>query len=137
MKGLLKRACAIGRRRDRLSASTLKVYEADLERRLDRLFALVPTSPAGRKMQRVVRKARAHLWVFMTHREIEPTNNGSERALRPCAIYRKIANGFRNPWGAALYADIGSVIETARRRSLRALEAIRLTLAGKPLPLPA
>ena len=33
MKGLLKRACAIGRRRDRLSDSTLKVYEADLERR--------------------------------------------------------------------------------------------------------
>jgi len=27
MKGLLKRACAIGRRRDHLTDSTLKVYE--------------------------------------------------------------------------------------------------------------
>jgi len=73
----------------------------------------------------------------MTNREIEPTNNGSERALRPCAVYRKITNGFRSPWAAALYADIRSVVETARRRSLRALEAIRLTLAGMPLPIPA
>ena len=137
MKGLLKRACAIGRRRDHLTDSTLKVYEADLERRLDRLLALTPTAPAGRKIQHVIKKVRTHLFVFMTNREIEPTNNGSERALRPCAVYRKITNGFRSPWAAALYADIRSVVETARRRSLRALEAIRLTLAGMPLPIPA
>ena len=135
--GLLKRACAIGRRRDHLTDSTLKVYEADLERRLDRLLALTPTAPAGRKIQHVIKKVRTHLFVFMTNREIEPTNNGSERALRPCAVYRKITNGFRSPWAAALYADIRSVVETARRRSLRALEAIRLTLAGMPLPIPA
>ena len=81
MKGLLKRACALGRRRDRL----------------------------------------------------EPTNNGSERALRPCAVYRKITNGFRSEWGARLYADIRSVVETARRRGLRAIDAIRLTLAQSPI----
>ena len=32
LKGLLKRACAIGRRRDALADSTLKIYEADLSR---------------------------------------------------------------------------------------------------------
>jgi transposase len=37
-------------------------------------------------------------------------------------------------WGAKLYANIRSVIETARRRAIGALEAIRLTLAGMPLP---
>ena len=132
MKGLLKRACAIGRRRDRLADSTLRIYEADLERRLDLLLALTPTTPAGRKMQRVVKKFRQHLFVFMTNRRVEPTNNGSKRALRPCAVYRKITNGFRSEWGAKLYADIRSVVETARRRGVRALQAIRLTLAGKP-----
>ena len=39
LKGLLKRACAIGRRRDALTDATLKIYEADLNRRLDRLMA--------------------------------------------------------------------------------------------------
>ncbi len=46
MKGLLKRACAIGRRRDALAESTLKTYEADLNRRLDRLMRLNPTDKA-------------------------------------------------------------------------------------------
>jgi hypothetical protein len=53
--------------------------------------------------------------------------------LRPCAVYRKITNGFRSQWGAALYADIGSVIETARRGAVRAFDAVRLTLQGQPI----
>jgi len=47
------------------------------------------------------------------------------------------ATGFHTEWGAKLYADIRSVIETARRRAIGAHEAIRLTLAGMPLPNPA
>ena len=141
LKGLLKRACAIGRRREALKDATLKTYEADLERRLDRLLALEPTHAAGIKLRHMIRKARPNLFVFVRNRDLEPTNNGSERALRPCAVYRKITNGFRQEWGAHLYADIRSVIETARRRSIRAIDAIRLTLKGEPLhpsgPVPA
>ena len=37
------------------------------------------------------------------------------------------------PWGADLYADIRSVIETARRRAVGAFEAVRLTLDKIPL----
>lgn len=137
LKGLLKRACAIGRRRDRLADSTLKVYRGDLEKRLDRLLALKPSAPPGDNLQRAIRKFRQNLFVFMENREIDPTNNASERGLRPCAIYRKITNGFRAAWAAAHYADVRSVIETARRRGLRALQAIRLTLANQPLPIAA
>ena len=49
--------------------------------------------------------------------------HGSERALRPCTVFRKITNGFRTEWGAKLYADIRSIIETARRRAIGAREA--------------
>lgn len=135
LKGLIKRACAIGRRRDRLTDSTLKSYEADLDRRLDRLMALVPRHSAGTKLQTMIRKTRRHLFVFVQNRALSATNNESERALRPCAVYRKITNGFRSQWGAALYADIRSVVETARRRSIRAIDAIRLTLDERPLPI--
>jgi transposase len=135
LKGLLKRACAIGRRREALADSTLKIYQADLNRRLDRLMSLVPTTRAGAKLHTIIRKCRRHLFVFMTNRDVTATNNGSERALRPCAVYRKITNGFRSQWGAVLYADIRSVIETARRRAIRAIDAIRLTLQGTPLPI--
>lgn len=137
MKRLLQRACAIGRRRARLSDATLKTYAADLERRLDQLLGLDPPDPAGKQLKKIIKKARAHLFVFVTVRELEATNNGSERALRPCAVYRKITNGFRSPWAAELYADVRSAVETGRRRAIPAIDAIRLTLAGKPLPLPA
>lgn len=135
LKGLLKRACAIGRRRDRLTDATLKSYEADLDRRLDRLMALVPSHPAGTKLKTMIRKTRRHLFVFVQNRDLSATNNSSERALRPCAVYRKITNGFRSQWGATLYADIRSVVESARRRSIRAIDAIRLTLDERPLPI--
>ena len=53
------------------------------------------THEAGVKFQRVIKKIRRHLFVFTTNRALPPTNNGSERSLRPCVTYRKITNGFR------------------------------------------
>jgi len=137
LRHLLGRACRIGQRRQRLADATLKSYAARLEGDLDHLMRRPPTHTAGVKLQRVIKKIRRHMFVFMTNRAIPPTNNGSERALRPCVTFRKITNGFRTEWGARLYADIRSVIETARRRAIGALEAIRLTLADTPLPDPA
>ena len=136
LKMLLKRACAIGRRRPDLADTTLKRYAIDLDKRLDAILAGPPTTPAGLKLHRLIKAIRRHLFVFVTKRDIAPTNNGSERALRPCAVYRKITNGFRSQWGAALYADIRSVVETARRRGICAIDAIRLTLHRLPLPIP-
>ena len=100
-------------------------------------MSLVPTDRAGIRLQKIIRKTRRHLFVFVTNRAITATNNGSERALRPCVVYRKITNGFRSEWGAALYADIRSVVETARRRSIRAIDAIRLTLKREAIPTTA
>jgi len=67
----------------------------------------------------------------MTNRHIPPTNNGSERALRPCATYRKITNGFRSEWAAFQYGDIRSVIETARRQGVGTLQAIKAAIVSK------
>jgi transposase len=132
---LLGRACRIGRRRERLADATLKAYAHRLDADLDRLMGLAPSHAAGQKLHRVIKKIRRHMFVFMTNRAVEPTNNGSERALRPAVTFRKITNGFRTEWGARLYADVRSVIETARRRAIGALDAIRLTLAERHLHL--
>ena len=94
---------------------------------------LTPTHRAGTKLQQVIKGCRRYLFVFLTNREIPPTNNGSEQALRPCVIYRKVTNCFRSEWAAELYAAIRSVIETARRHGIATLEAIRSTLNGLPL----
>ena len=135
--GLLKRACAIGRRRGELEDAQLKTHQVKLVGRLSRILTLTPDSDAGRKMIKIINKTRRHLFVFITNRALSATNNGSERALRPCAVYRKITNGFRSEWAASLYADIRSVVETGSRRQVRAIDAIRLTLSVSPIPNPA
>ena len=81
------------------------------------------------KWKSTIEKLSPNLLVFMSNRDMPPTNNKSERSLRPCATYRKITNGFRSQWGARQYADIRSGVETARRQSIGALTAIRAALA--------
>ena len=131
---LLKRALRIGRRRPALADSTLATYHARLQTRIDALLMVEPTTKAGRKLQRILKRFRQNLFVFITNRAVPPTNNGSEQALRPCVVFRKVTNGFRSEWGATLYADVRSVLETARRRGIAILDAIRLTLDRIPLP---
>src|SRR3954464_12918862 len=135
IKNLLKQAIAIGHRRDRLADATLAVYAARLEAKLDRLLQIEPANRQGQKLLRIIKKYRQNLFVFVTSRAVPPTNNGSEQALRPCVIFRKITNCFRSHWGARLYVDVRSVFETARRRGIPILQAIRLTLDGQPLPV--
>lgn len=134
LRKLLQRACAIAGRRGALADATLKSYARKLDADLDALMRITPSHAAGRKLQNVIKGCRRYLFVFFQDRAIEPTNNGSEQAIRPCVVFRKVTNCFRSEWGAKLYADIRSVLETARRRALGALQAIRSTLDGQPLP---
>ena len=131
---LFRQACAIGRRRDRLADATLRSYAAKLDNKLDRLLRIAPKGNEGEKLQRMIKKFRQNLFVFVVNRNLPATNNGSEQAIRPCVIFRKVTNCFRSEWGAKLYADIRSVLETARRRAIDPLTAIRLTLNREPLP---
>jgi len=133
---LLQRAVAIGRRRRDLKDATLVQYRADLDRRLDRLLAVSPTTEAGQQLARGIRKCRGDLFVFITRRDVPATNNECERALRPSVIFRKVTGGFRSQWGARTYADALSVIATGRLHGHSALNALRDALAGRPILVP-
>jgi transposase len=134
---LFKRACRIGRIRSQLSDRQLAFYHRKFVKRLSELLVRHPTQPDAVRLHKAIGKSRGNLFLFITNRDLEPTNNQSERSLRPCVTFRKITNGFRTQWGASLYADIRSVIETARRRAIPPLDAIRMTLDQAPLPLSA
>jgi transposase len=129
-KALLKDACAVGRRRPDLADATIAAHRHRLERELERLLALKPTDAEGRKLRDAVYlDCRDRLFVFLKRRDVEPTNNESERALRPSVIFRKVTNGFRSEWGAKTYAALCSIVETGRRNGRSALTAIRNALA--------
>jgi transposase len=134
---LLKRACRLGAIRARLSDAELAAYARKFVKKLSALLQRPTTHAAGAKLQRAIARGRRNLFLFVTNRALEPTNNESERGLRPCATFRKVTGGFRTPEGAAVYADGRSVLETARRRGIPPLLAITLTLQGRPLPLQA
>ena len=133
---LLQRAVAIGQRRPELKDTTLTQYRADLDRKLDRLLAVSPTTQAGRQLARGIRRCRGDLFVFITRRDVPATNNECERALRPSVIFRKVTGGFRSQWGARAYADALSVIATGRLHGRSALHALRDALAGRPILVP-
>ena len=59
-----------------------------------------------------------------------PINNVSERGLRPSVIFRKVTNGFLSNWGAAVYADLCSIVATGRIQGRSPLASIRATIAA-------
>ena len=70
-----------------------------------------PAEPRrGRRLQRGHRQVPAQPLSLRHQGRLAPTNNGSERALRPCVSFRKVTGGFRTPEGAPFYADGRSVL---------------------------
>ena len=76
---------------------------------------------------------RRGLLTFLHHPELPPTNNASERSLRPSVVHRKVTGGFRSAAWASAYAALRTVTDTARKRR-QAIFATLLTAAGTPLP---
>jgi transposase len=136
LKALLLRAVVLARRRHTLKASTRREYRRRLERELDRVLALQPTSRHGRRLRQRYLAVRDGLFTFLEHPEVPPDNDGSERDLRPMVTYRKVTGGFRSAWGPDLCAAVKSVVGTAARRGVDAYHAILAVLSGRTVLTP-
>lgn len=103
---------------------------------LDTLLATPAASPWSVDLAASLRRERAALLVFLHDARVPPTNNASERSLRPAVVHRKVAGGFRSDTAAHTYAAVRTVVETARKRGHSAFAAL-LDAAGPSLPLAA
>ena len=135
MKMLLLRAFALSRRRHRL-AERRRSYRQRLDRELDAIMRLAPGNRHGQRLRKRYDKLRSHLFTFLDYPEVGADNNGSERELRPTAIYRKVTGGFRSVWGANFFAAVRSIIGTATRRGIDAYQAIKMVLQGNSVLAP-
>jgi transposase len=124
MKWLFLKAIALQRRRHTLVASSIEQYCARLRSSLREILNLKPKSVEGQRLLKRYQKIRAHLLLFLTDETIPPTNNASEQALRWSVIFRKVTNGFRSNWGAELFAQVRSLVNTAQRQGISAFDAI-------------
>jgi transposase len=65
---------------------------------------------------------RDWLWTFLDVEGVEPTNNISERALRPAVIWRKLSFGTQSAKGSRFVETILTVVETCHRQSRNSFE---------------
>jgi transposase len=75
--------------------------------------------------------------VFLYRKDVEPTNNVAERALRPSVIHRKVMGCFRSEWGAKAFAALASVIDTAELSGIHPFAAFQALFGSPSLPIPA
>ena len=68
---------------------------------------------------------RECLWRFVDMAGVEPTNNASERALRPAVIWRKLSFGTQSVSGSRFVETLLSVVETCRQRKSSAIAFVR------------
>jgi transposase len=81
---------------------------------------------------------RDWLWTFVDVAGVEPTNNASERALRPAVIWRKLSFGTQSASGSRFVETILTVVETCHRQSRNSFEyltaAVQAHFAGQRPP---
>ena len=111
----LQSVFALAERVTDLAASTLSAKRRSLDRQLGAILATPSRCDLTRDLQAKISRARDQLLVFLAYPgKVEPTNNGSERLLRPAVVQRKVTNGYRAMWAAEGEAAIRTVVDTAR-----------------------
>lgn len=106
------------------------------EERLDELLARPPvyTREDGKeteldKLKKSIAKHRGHVFTFLTNPAVPPTNNDSEKALRPAKTKLKVSGCFRTETGVENYATVASVIQTAVKNGQNPFEVLRVIAA--------
>jgi transposase len=135
LRHVFGRAIRLHHERERVTPATFERRRTLIENVTDRLVFdryVAPKTEAARLQQRY-RTQRDSLYVFLHRDDVEPTNNSSERDLRPSVIHRKVIGGFRSAWGAEASAIRTSLLATARKRGQNLLDAFRAVAGPSPL----
>jgi transposase len=109
------RVFALARDIETIAASTLRAKRRALQRDLTAILNASTSCPLTQELLAKVARARDQLLTFCDFAgEVDPTNNLSERKLRPCVIQRKVTNGYRAEWAADFEASVRTAVDTAR-----------------------
>lgn len=135
LRHIFGRAIRLHRERTQVTPQTFARRRLLIANATDRLVLdryVAPKTEAARLQQRY-RTHRDSLYVFLARDDVEPTNNSSERDLRPSVIHRKVIGGFRSAWGAEASAIRTTILATARKQAQNLLDAFRAVAGPSPL----
>jgi len=140
MKDLFLRAIALKRNMTENDYMNPPEDIARFNTELDELLK-VDCSKYHEKEQAFVKRMisnRQSIFTFLTHPEVPPDNNASERAIRNVKVKTKVSGQFRNKdgKGADRYAKIRSVVDTTIKNGQDVYAAFMALANGKTVGIP-
>jgi transposase len=136
MQAMFRSAIHSYNQRDHLSPPEFQAQVQRIERICDWLLERQPEQREAKRLLKRYLKYRNCLFVFLHRTDVSPTNNISERHLRPSVVHRKVIGCFRSGWGARAYAAIASVIDTAELKGISPFTTIQSLFGTPSLPIP-
>jgi transposase len=136
MQVLFRSAVHLHNQRDHLSPPEFQTQVQRVEYLCNWLLKRSLEQPEAKRLLKRYHKYRDCLFVFLRRTDVSPTNNVSERNLRPSVVHRKVIGCFRSGWGAQAYAALASVIATAALKGISSFDAIQNLFGIPSLPLP-
>jgi transposase len=117
----------------------IRLLRRELKPILRKYAGKAPRYKHTRGMAKNLLKIWPALWTFTDKRDVEPTNNHAERALRSAVIYRKLSLGSQSEDGETRIARLLSAHTTCRLQHQSFHEYLAQLLAatarGDPAPL--
>jgi len=98
--------------------------------RLNRLIAGEYADPKVKNFIGKVSNGLEFWFTFVIQKDVEPTNNRAERALREHVVQRKIIGTLRNSKGTSIHERLMTVLATWPLQGLDCLKMLRLKLSG-------
>ena len=114
---MLRAAVALQKEKAPLSMQTFRDLRQALQRKAVQLLEPPRSEPTEESVRLRLYKQRDHLFTFLDHDGVEPTNNLAERQLRPAVIARKISCGNKTPKGARTWQILTSLAATCAQRA--------------------
>jgi len=136
MQTMFRSAIHSYNQRDHLSPPEFQAQVQRIERICDGLLKRSLEQREAKRLLKRYLKYRNCLFVFLHRTDVSPTNNVSERNLRPSVVHRKVIGCFRSGWGARAYAAIASVIDTKELKGISPFTTIQSLFGTPSLPLP-
>jgi transposase len=124
LQGFAVEMCALGRKLKsrKLSRAKARAMIPGLRKRLQRIGEKPLEHKAAKTLRaRVMEKDWDKLFTFLKIKDVEPTNNHSERSVRFLVIMRKICFGTRSPEGTESHGVLPSLLQTAHRQGKDAI----------------
>jgi transposase len=97
-----------------LTLEDLQTVKEMLENKLTALTNVKLSKKKSEALRKRLIRHKGELFTFLSHPEVEPTNNIAERHLRPSVISRKLSFGNKTKAGADRHAVMMSLIQTEK-----------------------